>query len=216
MGQGTNMINCSLEGNSSGKVKSSKNSTLEWKCFIDNNYSVATVMLEKNDRWYLDCHRTAPPPSHGMNQLLVLKLQTNFVLFFNSFSLSECFSVLLNIPQTNETPSVKGIETKFIGHLGVIYLPFVSIAAQCHFFLSEQFASRAGSWRSEWDPKMVAWWDCSQLALCFSLQEVKDIALVKTGAFCFNKFQVKFLPRCTLSCFVRIMRDEKAETPNFF
>lgn len=91
MGQGTNMINCSLEGNSSGKVKSSKNSTLEWKCFIDNNYSVATVMLEKNDRWYLDCHRIAPPPSHGMNQLLVLKLQTNFVLYFNFFSCLNAF-----------------------------------------------------------------------------------------------------------------------------
>lgn len=44
------MINCSPEGNSSGKVKSSKNSTLEWKRFIDNNYSVATVMLGKKKK----------------------------------------------------------------------------------------------------------------------------------------------------------------------
>lgn len=91
MGQGTNMINCSPEGNSSGKVKSSKNSTLEWKSFIDNNYSVATVMLEKNDCWCLDCHKTAPPPSHDMNQLLVLKLQTNFVLYFNIFPCLNAF-----------------------------------------------------------------------------------------------------------------------------
>lgn len=50
----------------------------------------------------------------------------------------------------------------------------------------------------------------------FSLQQVKDIILMKSGAFCFNKFQVKHLPGYMLFCFVRIMRDEKVETPNFF
>lgn len=184
MGQGTNMINCSPEGNSSGKVKSSKNSTLEWKCFIDNNYSVATVMLEKNDRWYLDCHRTAPPPSHGMNQLLVLKLQTIFVLDFNFFSFSEWFSVLLHVLQTNETPAEKGIETKFIGQLSVIYLCFVSTTTQFYFFLSEQLASRAGSQKSEWNSKIISQWDCSQH---FFFLPAASKRLVKSGAFCFKK-----------------------------
>lgn len=192
MGQGTNMINCSPEGNSSGKVKSSKNSTLEWKCFIDNNYSVATVMLEKNDRWYLDCHRTAPPALPWHESTASIKITDKFCVIFQFFFLPECFSVLLHILQTNETPSEKGIETKFIGQLGVIYLCLVSIATRCCFFLSEQPASRAGSRWSEWDPKIIAWWDCSQLFFffLFCLQQVKDIALVKSRAFCFNKFKL--------------------------
>lgn len=50
----------------------------------------------------------------------------------------------------------------------------------------------------------------------FTLQQVKDIILMKSEVFCFNKFQIQHLTGYMLSCFVRIMRDEKVETPNFF
>lgn len=143
-----------------------------------------------------------------------IKITDKFCVIFQFFYLSECFSVLVHVPQTNETPSGEGSEIKFTGQLSVIYLCIISIATPALSFVrtacskSREAAVRA---RSKGNSLMGLFTDF------FSrLQQVKDIILMKSRAFCFNRFQIKILPRYMLSCFLRIMRNEEVETPNFF
>lgn len=216
MGHGTKMINCSPEGNSSGKVKSSKNSTLKWKCFIDNNYSVATVMLEKNDCWYLGCHRTAP--LLPMARTASSKITDKFCVMLQFFPCLNAF-LFYCMPHRWMKNQERRHWTKFIGHLGVIYLPFVSVAARCCFFLSEQRASRTESLQSGWGPKIAAWWDCWQGLFFFHFflpAASKRCSVGEIPSLLFQQVPVKQLTRYTLPCFVRIMRDEKVDTLNFF
>lgn len=112
----------------------------------------------------------------------------------------------------------EGTETKFIGHLGVIYLHFVSIAAQCCFFLSEQRASITESLQSGWGPKITAWWDCWWLFSFFLFLPAasKRCRAGEIPSLLFQQVPVKPLTRYILPCFVRIMRDEKVDTLNFF